>query len=73
MNSNQEAAYDDFENNPNVKALQEFRRKAFEIQGAAGGKTAHQKEEIKCREKEIRKNGYRSNDTTARGSSRKTP
>ncbi len=30
MNNNQEAVYDDFENNPNVKALQEFRRKPFE-------------------------------------------
>lgn len=57
MNSNQEAVYDDFENNPNMKALQEFKRKPFEVQGAAGRKPAHRKEDIKCREKEIRKNG----------------
>lgn len=73
MNSNQEAAYDDFENNPNVKALQEFKRKPFEVQRAAGWKPAIKKEDMNCREKEIRKNGYRSNDTTVRGSSRKTP
>lgn len=73
MNSNQEAVYDDFENNPNVKALQEFRRKPFEAYGSAGRKPKYQKEDINCRGKEIRKNGYRNNDTTVRGSSRKTP
>lgn len=53
MNSNQEMIYDDFENNPNVKALREFRRKPFEAYGVAGRKPVQRKEDIKCREKEI--------------------
>lgn len=50
MNSTQEMIYDDFENNPNVKALQEFKRKPFEVQRAAGWKPAHRKENINLKE-----------------------
>lgn len=49
MNNNQ-MIYDDFENNPNVKALQEFRRKAFEAYGAAERKPEHRKEDINLKE-----------------------
>lgn len=70
MNSNQEMIYDDFENNPNVKALQEFKRKPFEVQEAAGRKLVQRNE---GKGKEIEKNGYRNNDTAVRGNSRKTP
>lgn len=49
MNNNQ-MIYDDFENNPNVKALQEFRRKAFEAYGAEGRKPEHRKEDINLKE-----------------------